>query len=84
MVDPEWTALRRVTVLTPEAALMDLRSTAEGLSGDEAAARLARTGPNELPKERGPGRPPPCRASPGHEVERLPRVGSRRGRLPVR
>lgn len=55
MVDPEWTALRRVTVLTPEAALTDLRSTAEGLSGDEAAARLARTGPNELPKERGPG-----------------------------
>ena len=29
-------------------------------------------------------RPLLCRASPGHEVERLPRVGSRRGRLPMR
>jgi len=30
------------------------------------------------------GPPSHCRAAPGHEVERLPRVGSGRGRLPVR
>jgi magnesium-transporting ATPase (P-type) len=52
---PEWDALRRLTVVAPEAALADLRSTDEGLSGDEVAARFARIGPNELPKADGPG-----------------------------
>jgi magnesium-transporting ATPase (P-type) len=53
--DRDWGTLRRLTVITPDAALADLRSTAAGLSGDEAAARLARTGPNELPEAHGPG-----------------------------
>lgn len=51
----EWDALRRMTVLTAEAGLTDLRSTAEGLSAEEAVARLARIGPNELPKAQRPG-----------------------------
>ncbi len=47
--------LLRLCVLPPEAALGELRTTREGLSPDEAAARLVRAGPNELPKARGPG-----------------------------
>ena len=47
--------LKRMTVLSAESALADLRSTAGGLSTEEAAARLLRIGPNELPEIRGPG-----------------------------
>jgi magnesium-transporting ATPase (P-type) len=43
-------------MLAPEAALVELRTSEEGLSRDEAADRLVRAGPNELPKARGPGR----------------------------
>jgi potassium/sodium efflux P-type ATPase len=41
--------------LAPEAALAHVRSTTDGLSADEAAARLIRVGRNELPKGHGPG-----------------------------
>jgi potassium/sodium efflux P-type ATPase len=44
-----------MTVLTVDDALSNLRTTAGGLSADEAAARLARIGRNELPKVHGPG-----------------------------
>ena len=50
-----WSDLKRMTVLSAESALADLRSTAGGLSAEEAAARLVRIGPNELPEIRGPG-----------------------------
>ncbi len=47
--------LRRTTELALEAALSELRTAREGLSADEAAARMQRVGPNELPMARGPG-----------------------------
>lgn len=40
---------------TVEAALAALRANADGLTADEAAARLARHGPNRLPETKGPG-----------------------------
>lgn len=40
-------------MLPSEAALVELRTTREGLSPDEAAARLVRMGSNELPTARG-------------------------------
>ena len=40
---------------TPEAVLAALSSDAEGLIAAEAAARLARHGPNRLPEAQGPG-----------------------------
>lgn len=46
--------LERTTVLPVEALLAELRTTPEGLSDDEAAARLVRGGPNELATARGP------------------------------
>jgi magnesium-transporting ATPase (P-type) len=47
--------LSRTATMAPDAALAELRSTHEGLSREEAAARLLSAGPNELPKPRGPG-----------------------------
>src|SRR6266545_2849479 len=47
--------LVRAAVLAAGAALAELGTTHEGLSADEAAARLTRVGANELPKPRGPG-----------------------------
>lgn len=47
--------LASVAMLAPDPALAELETTIEGLSADGAAARLARTGPNELPKPHGPG-----------------------------
>ena len=47
--------LLRTAILAPEAALSELRTSRDGLSPDEAAARLVRAGPNQLPKPRGPG-----------------------------
>jgi len=46
--------LLRTAILAPEAALSELRTSRDGLSPDEAAARLVRAGPNQLPKPRGP------------------------------
>ncbi|WP_245185386.1 HAD-IC family P-type ATPase [Falsiroseomonas frigidaquae] len=40
---------------TPASVLATLQTAAEGLSGAEAAARLARHGPNRLPEARGEG-----------------------------
>jgi magnesium-transporting ATPase (P-type) len=54
MADPPG-ALARVIGVSPEAALHVLRSKREGLSPDEAAARLKTIGPNELPRTHGPG-----------------------------
>jgi magnesium-transporting ATPase (P-type) len=50
-------SLLRTTVLDPERALGLLRTAREGLSPEQAAARLRRTGPNELPSQRGPTLP---------------------------
>ncbi len=47
--------LDRVVVLDAEGVLADLGTTREGLSAEEAGARLLRTGPNLLPKARGRG-----------------------------
>ena len=55
--DDRANVLRRVTTLTVEASLTLLRTTREGLSSDEAAGRLARSGPNDLPSQRGPSLP---------------------------
>jgi magnesium-transporting ATPase (P-type) len=52
---PEPNILVRLAGLAPEAALAELRTSLEGLSPDDAAARLARVGANELPKPHGPG-----------------------------
>jgi len=40
-----------------EAAISDLRTERSGLSNEEAAARLRRWGPNQLPEQRGPSLP---------------------------
>ncbi|MHB9088067.1 MAG: cation-translocating P-type ATPase [Thermoleophilia bacterium] len=48
-------ALLRTAALNPEAVLEELRSTRDGLSVHEAAARLTRMGPNELPGVRRAG-----------------------------
>ena len=45
----------RTAALSPEAALAALRSERDGLSAQEAAARLTRIGPNKLPKAHGAG-----------------------------
>ncbi|RJQ46125.1 MAG: cation-transporting P-type ATPase, partial [Gaiellales bacterium] len=47
--------LERTAALSPEASLAQLRSAREGLSPQEAAARLLRSGPNVLPRARGAG-----------------------------
>ena len=49
--------LRRVTPLDWAAALQLLRSSREGLSVEDAAARLESAGPNELPTPHGPSLP---------------------------
>jgi len=49
--------LLRVTALDWAAALELLRSSREGLSVEDAAARLESTGPNELPTPHGPSLP---------------------------
>jgi magnesium-transporting ATPase (P-type) len=49
------TLLAGLVRLPPEKGLRSLASTREGLSADEAAARLKRIGPNELPRGRGSG-----------------------------
>jgi len=51
---PGVTGLARVAMVASEVALTELKTTRQGLSGDEAAARLARLGPNQIP---GPRRP---------------------------
>jgi magnesium-transporting ATPase (P-type) len=50
-------ALRHTTALDADGALAFLRSTREGLTTEEAAARLRTTGRNELPERRGPRLP---------------------------
>ena len=47
--------LEQATVLAPEQVLESLASSREGLTTLDAAARLARGGPNILPAPRGPG-----------------------------
>ncbi|HYU59014.1 MAG TPA: cation-transporting P-type ATPase [Actinomycetota bacterium] len=47
--------LSSVAAASGQDALALLRSSDDGLSPDEAAARLARVGPNELPRPHGPG-----------------------------
>jgi potassium/sodium efflux P-type ATPase len=47
--------LARVAVLGADAGLAELGTTHDGLSADEAAARLLRVGANELPMPPGPG-----------------------------
>ena len=47
--------LERLACITPDEALVELRTTRAGLSGDEARGLLARVGPNVLPTARGPG-----------------------------
>jgi magnesium-transporting ATPase (P-type) len=49
--------LLRTTTLDTEDAFALLRTARAGLSPEEASARLARTGPNELPEQRGPSLP---------------------------
>jgi magnesium-transporting ATPase (P-type) len=49
--------LLRVTALDWAVALQLLRSSREGLSVEDAAARLASAGPNELPTPHGPSLP---------------------------
>jgi magnesium-transporting ATPase (P-type) len=52
---PAGGALDRLAVESVEAAFRALGSSREGLSADEAAARLTAVGPNELPHAHGPG-----------------------------
>ena len=49
--------LLRTTTIDIEEAFALLSTARVGLSPEEAAARLARTGPNELPEQRGPSLP---------------------------
>ncbi|HEX9122329.1 MAG TPA: cation-transporting P-type ATPase [Actinomycetota bacterium] len=49
--------LLRTTALDTDAALAFLRTAREGLSAEEAVARLRSTGRNELPEHRGPSLP---------------------------
>ena len=44
-----------VASLTPDGAITVLRSRPDGLTDEEAAARLRADGPNEIPAQRGPG-----------------------------
>jgi potassium/sodium efflux P-type ATPase len=48
------TPLPRLCVLSVEEALAELGTTREGLTTDEAAARLSRIGANEIPRPSGP------------------------------
>ncbi|HET8526497.1 MAG TPA: cation-transporting P-type ATPase [Actinomycetota bacterium] len=55
-VEPSEPALLgRLSASSAEDALAELRTTSDGLSTEEAAARFRLTGPNELPKAHGPG-----------------------------